>query len=183
MVLGHTSTRLTLTQVCQCSSAFLEPHAGLELLSLVIELNHKNFTESAATMMRSPLFAWDLPVDLFRMWIRTRPLGFSPRRCVVACVVHQDFSHSRRSRTTLCTDSVSSRSVRSCCVGSWCFAGWFAAFLSGWPRAFSCSSLSKVRFLSRSFAPRLEARSSLLLQVTGRTYCSLEHWLIFMSKK
>ena len=63
-------------------------------------------------------------------------------------------------------------------LGSWSFAGCFAAFWAGWSRSFSCSSISRVRFLSCSFAAWLEARSSLLL-ITGGTFCALELWHVF----
>ena len=96
------------------------------------------------------------------------PWDFSPLRFVVACVVHQDFhALTQISNTTLCTDSVSSRSICSRCVASSGVAGWFAAFLSGWPRAFSCSSLSQGA-LSLMFLCRL-AQSSFQLVVA-------DHW-------
>ena len=96
------------------------------------------------------------------------PWDFSPLRFVVASVVHQDFSHSRRCRTTLCTDSVSSRSIRSRRVGSSGFAGWFAAFLGA----------PSLMFLCR-LAP-----SSFQLVVADRwRHVLFTHWLIFVSKK
>ena len=56
----------------------------------------------------------------------------------------------------------------------------FAAFLSGCSMSsFSCSSVSSERFVSCSFAAWLKARSSLLLLITGCTYCSLELGLVF----
>ena len=62
------------------------------------------------------------------------------------------------------------------------FASCFAAFLSGWSRFHSYSSVSRVRCLSCSFAAWLKGRSSLLLLITNCTYCSLELWLVFVSK-
>ena len=81
----------------------------------------------------------------------------------VACVVHQNFSHSRRFRNTLCTDSVSPRvpsalAVGCCKLFRGCLAVTvFLVFLGLQGAFFSCS-----------FATWLKPRSNLLLLMFTR---------------
>ena len=112
MLLVHNSARFSRVQVCLCS-AFLEPNTRSDLLCA--QSQARSFPRICVDHDHHPLGSGSQGQSTPNM-LSNSITGMFSSPSSVACVVHQNFSHSRRFRNTLCTDSVSpSCSVRSCC--------------------------------------------------------------------
>ena len=139
MVLGHTSARLWQVHVCQCSSAFTEPHTHIELLCAVPLSSSTNFHR----ICRDHDHHSSLGVDLHRMSRRTRSLELSPRRLLFAkdsLALKQISHHASYGQCVVVRPLLLCRIVGFC----WLFRG----FLVGLVRF----SVSRVRLLLCSFA-------------------------------